>query len=52
MNPPVNLLKELLITAAETVPGVTQAAVYLTSIENGQVSGQLQINEGTLIANF
>jgi len=54
-NPPVNLLKTLIIDAAKTVPGVQSASVYLTSIKSGQVSGQVQLTDSSgniSIANF
>lgn len=42
---PVNipLLKTLLINAALTVPGITSAVVFISSIGDRSVSGQVQI---------
>lgn len=54
-NPSVNLLKSLFVAAAETVPDVASATVYLSAITNGQVSGQVQVidsNGNTSIASF
>ena len=54
-NPPINLLKTLMVQAAESVPDVGGATVYFSSVANGQVSGQVQItssNGDTSIASF
>jgi hypothetical protein len=54
-TPSVNYLKTLFVNAAETVPDVKSATVYLTSITNGQVSGQVQVtdsNGNISIASF
>lgn len=49
---PVSLLKAKLVAAAETVPGVTAAKCYITSIDNRAVHGQVQITDqsGTVLA--
>ncbi len=41
--PSLALLKEQLIQAAETVPGVASAQVYFTSFADRLVSGQVQV---------
>jgi hypothetical protein len=41
---PIQVLKERLVTAAELVPGVSKATVYLISISGRQVRGQVQFN--------
>lgn len=54
-NPPINLIKQFLISAAQSVPGVEGAIVYLSSIVDGQVSGQVQITNAagtTTVMNF
>ena len=54
-NPPINLLRTLFIDAALTVPGVASATVFFSSVQNGQVSGQVQItdsNGNVSIASF
>jgi hypothetical protein len=43
-RPPVSLIKTYLIRAALTVPGVTSAQVFLTSITDRSVNGQVQIS--------
>lgn len=40
---PVQLLKAQLTAAAETVPGVVRAQVFLTSARDRSVSGQVQV---------
>jgi hypothetical protein len=52
MEPSVALMKQLFQDAALTVPDVTSATVYLSSVSDGQVSGQVQINGGDAIMNF
>lgn len=55
-NPPINLFKTLAIAAAETVPDVVSAVVYLSGISlTGQMSGQVQVtdeNGNVTIAGF
>lgn len=54
-NPPLELMKQLFIAAALTVPNVVDAVVYITSVQGRTVSGQVQITDtaGTLsIASF
>lgn len=46
---PSQVLKERLAAAAKLVPGVTQATVFLTSIDKRQVRGQVQFNNGTAV---
>jgi len=41
--PPLALLKELLIDAALTVPGVASAQVFIASFSNRSVTGQVQV---------
>lgn len=41
--PNIPLLKSYLVAAAKTVPGVTSAVVYISSIVGRNVSGQVQI---------
>jgi hypothetical protein len=53
--PNVSLLKAKLAAAALTVPGVVSATVFITSIVNRQVSGQVQVtdqNGNVTAANF
>jgi hypothetical protein len=55
LNPPVNLIKTQMQNAALTVPNVVSATVYISAINNGQVSGQVQVTDNlgqTGIANF
>jgi len=40
-SPPINLMKTQFQNAALTVPGVTTAVCFLSSVANGQVSGQI-----------
>lgn len=42
-TPSLTLLKAQLETAAETVPGVSKATVFLTSTEGRIVTGQIQV---------
>lgn len=41
--PNIPLLKSYMVTAAKTVPGVVSAVVFISSITNRGVSGQVQI---------
>lgn len=57
MGGPINLpaLKAALVTAAKTVPGVTSATVFISSVRNRVVSGQVQVTDSdgtTTAANF
>lgn len=45
--PSLTLLKAQLEAAAETVPGVTKATVFLTSTAGRIVSGQVQVQSAT-----
>lgn len=51
-NPPMSLLKADLVAAAMTVPGVTNAQVFISEIVNRQVQGQIQVTDtsGTVSA--
>jgi len=40
--PPLALMKELLVQAAKTVPGVVSAVVFIESVSNRRVAGQVQ----------
>jgi hypothetical protein len=54
-SPPINLLRQKMKEAALTVPDVVIATVYFSSIQNGQLSGQVQItdiNHNVSIASF
>lgn len=46
-KPPLSTVKAHLVAAALTVPGVTSAQVFITALSNRQVSGQVQILDGT-----
>lgn len=53
--PPASFVKSKLAAAAETVPGVASATVYLTSYSNRELGGQVQIttSDGAVeAANF
>jgi len=53
--PPIALLKQQLVDAALTVPGVLSAQVFISAIEGRTVSGQVQItssNGQTSAATF
>jgi hypothetical protein len=53
--PNVNLIKAKFAAAALTVPGVSSAVVFITSITNRNVSGQVQVTDAngvTTAANF
>ena len=43
MSPSLPLLKAQLAAAAETVPDVASATVFISSFNNRQVSGQVQV---------
>lgn len=54
-NPPVQLMKTQFQNAALTVPEVVKAVCYLSAIDHGKVSGQVQIKDSngkTSIAGF
>lgn len=42
-NPPLELLKQELVAAAKTVPGVASAQVFLTAATGRIVTGQVQV---------
>jgi hypothetical protein len=53
--PPLNLLKTLIANAAATVPGCTNPVVYLNSITNRGITGQIQFTDSlgtTQATNF
>ena len=43
--PSLALIKSLLVTAAETVPGCTNAQVFITNFSNRGISGQVQFQD-------
>lgn len=43
MNPPIPLLKQRLVEAALTVPDVAGAQVFLQSVNNRSIAGQVQV---------
>lgn len=45
--PPISYIKAKLIAAALTVPGVTNPACYIGSMQNGKVSGQLTFSDAS-----
>jgi hypothetical protein len=45
--PPLNFIKQQLVTAALTVPGVTNPVVYFSSFTNRKLSGQVQFIDPT-----
>ena len=45
--PPVNVMKAAFVSAAELVPDVVKARVFLESFENRTVTGQVQILDQT-----
>ena len=47
MSPSLPLLKAQLAAAAETVPDVASATVFISSFNNRQVSGQVQVTSTT-----
>jgi hypothetical protein len=54
-RPPLALLKQQLVNAALTVPGIASATVFLTSFADRSISGQVQVvsNAGQIsAANF
>ncbi|MGH7224673.1 MAG: hypothetical protein ACRELF_15735 [Gemmataceae bacterium] len=54
-TPPLPLLKQLLVDAALTVPGVASAQVFISSFANRAVTGQVQVvsqSGGLSAANF
>lgn len=42
-NPPLALLKQAMVDAAETVPGVGAAVVFIQSVAGRAVTGQVQV---------
>lgn len=46
LSPPIALIKARLVQAALTVPGIVTAEVFLTSIVNRELLGQVQITDG------
>lgn len=42
-RPPITLIKSILAAQAETVPGVASAVVFISSIDDRTVTGQVQI---------
>lgn len=50
--PPIQLMKAAFDAAALTVPGVVEATSYITSLEDREVRGQVQITDvaGTISA--
>ncbi len=45
--PPLGLVKQQIVNAALTVPGVTNPVVYFTSFSNRKLSGQIQFTDPT-----
>lgn len=45
--PTLQYVKSQFAAAAETVPGVVSAQVFITSFENRQIAGQVQITDST-----
>jgi hypothetical protein len=45
LNPPITQVKALIVDAALTVPGVTAAKVYVSSLTSRTVSGQIHISD-------
>lgn len=43
--PPLSLVKSLLISAAMSVPEVTDAVCYISAIENRELKGQVQVSD-------
>lgn len=43
--PPINLLKQFYVAAAQSVPGVMAAVCYISGIVGRAVSGQLQLTD-------
>jgi hypothetical protein len=53
--PTLQLVKSKLVAAAETVPGVASAQVFISSVEDRQLRGQVQVtdsNGNTSSASF
>lgn len=46
-NPSLGAVKQLLVAAAETVPNVVSAQVFLTAINFRAISGQVQVTSAT-----
>ena len=46
-SPPLSLIKAELVAAALTVPGVVDARAFIASVENGTVSGQVQVTDAS-----
>jgi hypothetical protein len=46
-SPPISLMKTKFVQAAESVPGVTSAECFISSISDRQVTGQVQIFDET-----
>lgn len=44
-DPQLSLLKAKLVVAAETVPGVVDAKVFVTSVAQRTVTGQVQVTD-------
>lgn len=51
-QPSIPLIKTLFVAAAETVPDVTDAKVFVTGVVNREMSGQVQVTgpDGTTAA--
>ena len=45
--PPLALVKSQLVAAAETVPGVTSAEVFVSGMTDRTLNGQVQIKDST-----
>ena len=45
--PPLSLVQELMVSAAKSVPGVTDARVFFSGLEGRRLSGQVQITDET-----
>jgi len=46
-QPPLAILKSLLVNAAKTVPGCNNPVVFILAFEGRSVSGQIQFTDGT-----
>jgi hypothetical protein len=44
---PINTVKSFLLTGARTVPGVVSAAMYVASVDNRSLTGQVQVTTDT-----
>lgn len=44
-NTPLSIIKNLIVQEAQTVPGVTNAKVFITSFKNRQLDGQIQFTD-------